>query len=131
MLKRAGVPQESEAYWYGVIPSLTTIQGMTAIAQEDKGKMRWLLILGKPQEPSASAFTLEELQKYLKQYIEIRRKHDPFYVAPETPQLRKQEAILTNGKKVETSICSINGQEMFNATNDASAFAQAILYIVK
>jgi len=126
MLKRNGAPQETQAYWQGIMPSLTTIQGMGAIAQEDKGKMRWLLILGKPPEPNASAFTYEELETYLKKYME--EKVDTQKLEP----LKKREfPIITQDPTSKTFYCTIGKSRMFNSPKKADSMAQAVLYITK
>lgn len=77
MLKRNGAPQDTHAYWQGIMPSLSTIQGMASIASEKKGKMQWNLVLQKPQEPYASAYTLEELKMFLKAYLGEHHKNTP------------------------------------------------------
>ena len=109
MLKRTGAPQETEAYWQGLMPSLSTIQGMSAIASENKGKVRWILTLGKPPEPNASAYSVEELKAYL------TKLEKPL------PILRQQDKYF---------FCS-TGEKEFNAEIGADAFAQAVLYITK
>lgn len=65
-LKRAGIKQESKAFWRCIIASLSNIEGL-AVAKEEKTGMRWVLVLGKPEDPSASAFTLEELEAIFKE----------------------------------------------------------------
>lgn len=114
MLKRNGAPQHTHAYWQGIMPSLSTIQGMASIATEKKGKMQWNLVLERPTEPYASAYTLEELQVFLKAYSHDKEKP--------LPEVKKSDKLYT---------CSINDKTTFTDKTEVDAFALAVISIIK
>jgi len=116
MLKRNGAPQHTHAYWQGIMPSLSTIQGMASIASEKKGKMQWNLVLERPTEPYASAYTLEELQVFLKAYLGGQNQEKPL------PEVKKVDKLY---------ICSIDDKTTYTDKTEVNAFALAVISIIK
>lgn len=116
MLKRNGVLQDGQAYWQGIMPSLSTIQGMASIASEQKGKMRWNLVLSTPPEPSARAFTLEELKDYLTLFMEAHNIE------------RELPPVTQSGKNY---LCTVDEKHAYTELTEVDAFALAVLYYIK
>lgn len=115
ILKRSGFPQSSQAYWRCELPNLTSISGLP-ISSKERGKLRWLLVRGKPEEPFAAAYTLEELQKILKSYMEGHHIKRGF------PQIRKED---------DHYVCSIDHSDMFVGLTEQDVFASAVLYMIR
>lgn len=116
MLKMAGLPQATTAYWYGTIASLDTIQGEAPIATEKIGKVKWRLVLAQPPDPSASAYTLKELKDWIEIFKEANPTDKPL---PEVRQVNK------------TYIASVGDKDLFTGKSEPNVFAQAVLYFIK